>query len=286
MISDIKVHTAKHLEDAYSWLAEYGANGKILAGGTDLMVYLNSRSFIAPAYLDIWRLRELRYIKDEGDSILLGALTTYADIISSPTVREHVPILVDAAKTVGAAQIQNRGTIGGNIVNASPAGDMLPAFTVFEAELEVGSLRGTRTISFDDFYLGYRRTALKPDELLLSVRLNKSNLHPSQSFRKVGTRRAQAISKIVMAINALIKDKKIESIRIGVGSVAPTVVRAKKTEEVLTGRIVSASSLKDAANLLRQDISPIDDIRSTALYRTTVASNILQRMLKSIAAQI
>src|SRR5215471_15312009 len=170
MISDIKVHTAKRLEDAYSWLAEYGATGKILAGGTDLMVYLNARSFIAPPYLDIWRLRELRYIKDEGDSILLGAMTTYTDIINSPIVRQHAPILVDAAKTVGAAQIQNRGTIGGNIVNASPAGDTLPVFAVFEAELELGSLRGTRTISFDDFYLGYRQTALRPDELLLSVR--------------------------------------------------------------------------------------------------------------------
>ncbi|HZS46762.1 MAG TPA: xanthine dehydrogenase family protein subunit M [Blastocatellia bacterium] len=285
MISDIKVHTATHLDDAYSWLAEYGDKGKVLAGGTDLMVYLNAKSFIAPAYLDIWRLNELRFVREDGDFIVLGAMSTYTDIIESPVIRQYAPILVDAAKTVGAAQIQNRGTIGGNIVNASPAGDTLPVFAVFDAELEIGSSRGTRTVPFNEFYTGYRKTVLKPDELLLSVRLNKKNFLNHQSFRKVGTRRAQAISKVVIAINSTTQSGKIDSIKIGIGSVAPTVIRASKTESFLLDQTINQASLSEASKLLKDDISPIDDIRSTARYRTTVASNILRRILMNLAEE-
>ena len=281
MISDIKVHSAKHLTDAYSWLSENGNIGKILAGGTDLMVYLNAKTFAAPVYLDIWGIDELRGIKDEGNSIFIGSLTTYTQIIKSEIINTHAPILVEASRTVGAVQIQNRGTIGGNIVNASPAGDTLPVFSAFNADLEIGSSSGRRTVAFDEFYTGYRQTVLAPDELLLGVRLHKDRLGTLQRYRKIGTRRAQAISKVVIAVNSRIEGQTVKSIRIGLGSVAPTVIRAIKAEEFLNGHILNEDSLNNAANLLKEEISPIDDIRSTAHYRKTVSGNIFRRLLLS-----
>src|SRR5882724_2315636 len=251
MIGDIKVQSVKRLREAYSWLDEFGGTGKVIAGGTDLMVYLNARMLIAPDYLDIWRLEELRTIEDEGNSILLGAMTTYTDIIKSSIVLQYAPILVEASRTVGAVQIQNRGTIGGNIVNASPAGDTLPVFAAFDVDLVIGSSRGRRTVPFNEFYSGYRKTALAPNELLLGIRLHKRNLGAQQGFRKVGTRRAQAISKTVIAINSKIENDVFKSIRISLGSVAPTVIRAPKTEEFLTDRALTNSTLDAAADLLK-----------------------------------
>jgi xanthine dehydrogenase small subunit len=285
MIADIKVQSVKRLREAYSWLDEFGGSGKVLAGGTDLMVYLNARSLMMPAYLDIWRLEELRTIEDEGNSILLGALTTYTDIIKSSIVGQYAPILVDASRTVGAVQIQNRGTIGGNIVNASPAGDTLPVFSAFDADLVIGSSEGRRTVPFNEFYTDYRKTTLASNELLLGVRLHKRNLGAQQGFRKVGTRRAQAISKTVIAINSKIENNVIESIRISLGSVAPTVIRAPKTEEFLIDRTLTNTALTDAADLLKSEISPIDDIRSTAHYRKTVSANVFRRLLQDQLAK-
>ena len=280
MISDIKVESVKRLREAYSWLDEYGGTGKVLAGGTDLMVYLNARTLIAPAYLDIWNVNELRGIEDEGNSILIGALTTYTEVINSSIAGEYAPILVEASRTVGAVQIQNRGTIGGNIVNASPAGDTLPVFSAFDADLVIGSSRGRRTVPFNQFYSGYRQTVLTSDELLLGVRLHKQHLGKQQGFRKVGTRRAQAISKVVLAVNSKIENQTVKTIRVALGSVAPTVIRAPKTEEFLTERLLDQNALMEAAELLKQEISPIDDIRSTANYRKTVSANIFRRLLQ------
>jgi len=285
MISDIKVESVKRLREAYSWLDEHGGTGKVLAGGTDLMVYLNAKTLIAPAYLDIWGVSELRGIEDEGNSILIGALTTYTEIINSSVIGEYAPALIEASKTVGAVQIQNRGTIGGNIVNASPAGDTLPVFAAFDAALVIGSSSGRRTVSFNQFYPGYRKTVLASDELLLGVRLQKQNLGKQQGFRKVGTRRAQAISKVVIAVNSKIENQTVKSIKIALGSVAPTVIRAPKSEEFLTDRLLNQNTLMEAAELLKEEISPIDDIRSTARYRKTVSANIFRRLLQDQLAR-
>lgn len=283
MISSLTVQTPRTLAEAYELLQTHAGRIKVLAGGTDLMVTLNARVEVHPAYLNIWPLQELRGISEVGNAIRIGASTTYTQIIRSPLVRQHARILIEAAKSVGAAQIQNRGTLGGNVVNASPAGDTLPVLAVFEAELEIGSARGVRKIPFNQFYVGYRKTVLAPDELLLALLLPKQKSGEWQYFRKVGTRQAQAISKVVMALVARVDAmKRIELMRIAYGSVAPTVIRAPQTEALFTGEILSEKLIAQARQTAMQEVQPISDVRSTADYRRLIAGNILARSLHEL----
>ena len=234
-----------------------------VAGCTDLFVSLNFGTQAGTRFLNLWRLDELRHIRLHRDVLLIGALVTYREIIASPHVRARLPILAAASREIGAVQIQNRGTIGGNIVNASPAGDTLPVLAVADATLVLASLDGTRRVPFNAFYTGYRRTVMRPDELLLSVEIPR--VEGRQWYRKVGTRAAQAISKVVMAA------VRAPAPRIALGSVAPTVVRVPRTEAMLA----SGGSIEDAKRILQSEIHPIDDIRSTAAYRRKVSANLL-----------
>lgn len=279
MVNDPTVFTPTKLEEVYELLAERGRRAKIIAGGTDLMVALNAKSLPAKEFIDIWRLNELRGIDDEGETIRIGALTTYTQLIRSPLIQLNVPALVEASRTIGAIQIQNRGTIGGNIVNASPAGDSLPVLLAFDAEVEIGSIRGVRIVSFDNFYTGYRQTMMEPDEILLAVRLRKLKPNERSFFFKVGTRRAQAISKIVMGVKVGTTGAEINSISIALGSVAPVVVRAFRTESLLTNAILNATIIEQARRTVSQEITPITDVRSTEHYRRTVTGNALARVL-------
>ncbi len=267
---------------AYDLLAERGRNAKIIAGGTDLMVLMNAHQLDAPEFIDIWRLNELRGVSDEGETIRIGALTTYTQLIKSSLIQQSIPALIEASRTIGAIQIQNRGTIGGNIVNASPAGDSLPVLAAFDAEVEIGNSRGVRQVAFNQFYTGYRQTVMEPDELLLAVRLPKLKDDERSFFFKVGTRRAQAISKVVMAMKAQVVERTIKSIGIGVGSVAPTVLRATQTEKLLTGAPLDRERFQQACQMIPQDISPITDMRSTEHYRRTVARNALAKLLEQL----
>lgn len=283
MISAIKVHSPRTLAEAYKVLRERGRHLHVLAGGTDLMVYLNTRLLMPKEVLNVWHLDELRGISYEGDALRIGALTTYTQLIHSPLVAEHCPILIEAAKTIGAIQTQNRGTIGGNIVNASPAGDTLPVLAAFDAELEIGSHRGVRVIPFNSFYTGYRQTVLAADELLLAVRIPPKQPDDRLFFYKLGTRRAQAISKVVMAAKARIEPPQtIRSIQIGLGSVAPTVIRARNTEALLTGQILSPALIEQAKETIKREIQPITDFRSTEYYRRIATGNLLARFLHQL----
>jgi len=267
---------------AYDLLAERGRNAKIIAGGTDLMVLMNAHQLDAAEFIDIWRLNELRGVADEGETIRIGALTTYTQLIKSSLIRQGAPAMIEASRTIGAIQIQNRGTIGGNIVNASPAGDSLPVLAAFDAEVEIGSVRGVRRVAFNQFYTGYRQTVMEPDELLLVVRLPKLKDNERSFFFKVGTRRAQAISKVVMAVKAQVADGMIKSIAIGIGSVAPTVLRATQTEKMLTGAPLDRDRFWEVCRMISQDISPITDMRSTEHYRRIVARNALAKLLNQL----
>ncbi len=285
MISTLTVQTPRSLAEAYALLQTHAGRIKVLAGGTDLMVTLNARVEVPPAYLNIWPLQELRGITETANGIRIGALTTYTQIIHSPLVQQHARILIEAAKSVGAAQIQNRGTLGGNVVNASPAGDTLPVLAVLEAELEIGSARSIRNTPFKQFYTGYRKTALAADELLLAIHLPKSNAGVWQCYRKVGTRQAQAISKVVMALVARVDAmRRVETVRIAYGSVAPTVVRAPKTENLLTAQVLTENLIAQARQTAMQEVHPISDVRSTADYRRLVSGNILARGLHELLA--
>ncbi|MFY9608286.1 MAG: xanthine dehydrogenase family protein subunit M [Blastocatellia bacterium] len=278
-------YSPRTLAEAYAAVAERGAALKIIAGGTDLMVLMNAHQLDASEFLDIWRVNELRGISDEGDSIRIGALTTYTEMIRSALVQRGAPALVAASRTIGAVQIQNRGTLGGNVVNASPAGDSLPVLAAYDAVVEIGSARGLRTVGFNAFYTGYRCSVLEPDELVLAVRIPKLESDERDFFWKVGTRRAQAISKTVLAAKARTRNGVIESIRIGVGSVAPTVIRARKTEHLLTGARLTNDLIDQARGTITEEIAPITDLRSTEHYRRTVTGNVLAKFLRRLATE-
>jgi CO/xanthine dehydrogenase FAD-binding subunit len=281
MISQLEVYSPKTLPEAYLRLQELNGRARLLAGGTDLMVQLHDRVAVAPAYLNIWNLSELRGIEDGGGHLRIGALTTYTQMIKSPLVKQHCPILIAAAKTVGGVQIQNRGTIGGNIVNASPAGDTLPILAACEAQLELGSHRGVRIISFNEFYTGYRQTVLAPDELVVAVRIPKPAPNEKLFFQKVGSRQALVISKVVMAGKAEIdREKRVRSIGLGAGSVAPTVIRLRQTEALLQNQILTEALIENARQLAMQEVKPITDVRSTEHYRRKIAGNLVAQFLR------
>jgi CO/xanthine dehydrogenase FAD-binding subunit len=279
-----QVQSPTTLKDAFAILSERNRSIKVIAGGTDLMVLMNAHQLEVPEFLDIWGVDELRGVTEEGDVLRIGALTTYTHLIRSHLVQRFAPALVAASRTIGAIQIQNRGTIGGNIVNASPAGDTLPVLAAYEAEIEIGSAGGIRRVSFNEFYTGYRATVLQPDELLLSVRIPKLSEGETDCFWKVGTRRAQAISKTVLAAKAQISDSVVEKISIGVGSVAPTVVRGTRTERRLNGSTLTPELIEEARQMIAQEIAPITDLRSTEHYRRTVTGNVLARFLNKLLA--
>jgi CO/xanthine dehydrogenase FAD-binding subunit len=261
-------------------LALLGAGGWMpFAGGTDLMVLLEMGKLSKRRFLDIWGVRELRGITTDAGGVRIGALSTYTDLLEHPVVASEFPLVCAAARETGAVAIQNRGTVGGNIANASPAADLPPALLVYEAELELASARGSRRVPYDTFHRDYKAMDLAEDELIVSVRLPRTSTISRQSYRKVGTRRAQAISKICFAGIADIRNGVAHDVRIAFGSVAPTVVRARAAEHVLRGRALDATTIASARGALREDLAPIDDLRSTAHYRLIVAGNLLEEFL-------
>jgi xanthine dehydrogenase small subunit len=257
-----------------------------IAGGTDVMVVLASGAWDdAVPLLNLWGLDDLRGIRIEDGSLVLGALSTYADLRGSALVQEHVPALAEMAALVGAVQIQNRGTLGGNLANASPAGDALPLLLATDAEIVAGSIRGERTIPSAAFWTGYRRTALQPDELVLRVRvpLGRGRL---TTFRKIGTRRAQAIAKASIAVSWRPgRDGSWHDVRVALGAVADRAIRAPRTEASLEGRRPSVEAADEAARVVAREIAPIDDIRSTAEYRRAVIARVLRRIVLEAAGR-
>jgi xanthine dehydrogenase small subunit len=242
-----------------------------IAGATDVYVGLNFGTLKEKSYLDIWAVDELRGITIHGDTLSIGALATYTSIIRSKDVNARLPMLVEAARLVGGPQIQNRGTIGGNVANASPAGDTLPVLAAADAVVVLRSAAGERRVKFNEFYTGYRATQRKANELIVAIEIPR--VAGKQWFRKVGTRAAQAISKIV--VGAVRGPKPA----IAFGSVAATVVRVPKTEAALA----SGASIDEAMKVLGQEIKPIDDVRSTADYRLRVSMNLLKRFWSETA---
>ncbi len=274
------VVTPRTLADAYATLA--GAPHRPMAGGTDLMVQITGEIGEPPErVLDLWRLDELRGIalSATGDELVFGALTTYTEIRRSAVVAARLPALVEAAATIGAAQIQNRGTLGGNIGNASPAGDTLPILLATDAVIVLGSTRGERGVPAAAFWTGYWKTARADDELVIRVRIPVPARRVVR-FRKVGTRRAQAISKVVLAL-AYREDGGVwRDVRVALGSVAERPIRVPETEAVLEGAAARETVADHAAAVISREIHPIDDVRSTADYRRIVTARILHRLLR------
>jgi xanthine dehydrogenase small subunit len=264
-VADRRLLNPRTLRDALRMLDAEGPMTP-MAGCTDLYVALQFGTLTGARFLNLWGLDALRRITVRGTVLSIGALCTYTDIINARDVGKRLPMLAAASKEIGGPQIQNRGTIGGNIANGSPAGDTLPVLAAADAVVVATSVHGDRRVPFVEFYTGYRQSVLRQNELIAAVEIPA--VAGRQWFRKVGTRAAQAISKVVMAG---IDPGRGRAPRIAVGSVAPTVVRLPSTEAALG----SGMSVADAQQILLDEIRPVDDVRSTADYRRRVAANLL-----------
>jgi CO/xanthine dehydrogenase FAD-binding subunit len=271
------------LSETLALLAREPGVWQPFAGGTDLMVLLEAGKLPHKRFLSLSKLDDLRGIEVAADSVILGALTTYAEIQKHSLLQAEFPLLCAAARETGSVATQNRGTLGGNIVNASPAADSPPALLVYDADIELVSLRGARWLPYHGFHTGYKKMQLASDELLRAIRLPRRAKLWQQYYRKVGTRKAQAISKVCFAGAVLIESSAIRDIRIALGSVAPIVARAVKTEDALRGGNITPAVIAAARETLAREIAPIDDIRSTGRYRLRVAQNLLEEFLSQLA---
>lgn len=268
-IPGYEMYAPRTLAEALERLGREPGQWRPFAGGTDLMVLLEAGHLQHRRFLSIWRLSELRGIEFMKESVTLGCLTTYTDVLRHDALRREFPLLAAAAAETGGVATQNRGTLGGNIVNASPAADTPPALLVYDAEVQLASMRGSRWLPYREFHTGYKTMRLEPDELLARIRLRHATAGFKHYYRKVGTRKAQAISKVCFAG---VKNEATGEVRVALGSVAPVPLRCAATETAIReGR--------DAAAALASEIAPIGDIRSTAAYRLRVAQNLLEEFL-------
>lgn len=266
---------AKKLRDALK--AKTENDFPVIAGGTDLVVQWRSSGKFPEGVIDIFRLGELGGIRETADSIEIGALATHAGISGSSLIKKYLPSLASACGTVGSAQIRNRGTIGGNVMNASPAGDALPVLLAYDTQVELQSVRGPRLVPFEGFFTGYRSTVVAEDELVTRFIIKKAGKGERSVFEKIGTRSAQAISKVSACFRAF-----DGAYIISYGSVAPTPVRCRKTEGYLGANMLSRQIMELAVRSVRGEVAPIDDIRSDASYRRHVSGILLKRFLETL----
>lgn len=250
-----------------------------IAGGTEVMVAFSAGRLRSPRLVSLWNIRDLRFIDSNPESFVIGAGTTFLDLRRHELLATDLPLLARAASWIGSIANQGRATLGGNLVNGSPAADSSPALLAYDAEVELISLRGTRRLPYADFHTGYKGNAMAADELLYAVHLPRRFARHRQYLRKVGTRRAMAISKIALAAAALFDGDRVSEILIGAASLGPFPMRLRQTEAALLGRPISRESMKAARNALLAEAQPIDDIRSTADYRRRVAANLLDEFL-------
>lgn len=285
-LPDFTVDVARDVDDVLAHLAD--GDWLPLAGGTDVMVVLAAGQLPAAKYVSIWGVPGLRGIDVRDDEIAIGSLSTYTDVAQHPVLAREFPMLGVAARLSGAAAIQNRGTIGGNVANASPAADTPPALFAYGAELELVGPGGRRRIPYADFHTGYKTTRRGPDELISGVLLPRAR--PSigrrrvQVYRKVGTRKAQAIAKVGLAVTLDLEGDVVVDCAVGLSSVAAVPLAATRTAATLRGRRLG-DAIDDAVRALVSEIHPIDDVRSTGEYRRRVAENLWRDVLESTLAR-
>jgi CO/xanthine dehydrogenase FAD-binding subunit len=255
-----------------------------IAGGTDVMVQYAAGTLSARKLVSLWNLPELRRIQASADELRIGAGSTYTDLRQHNVLQREFPLLTSAARWTGGIANQNRGTLGGNIVNASPAADSLPALLVYDAELILVSARGERRVRYVDFHTGYKKTQLASDELIQAICLSRRLVGYLSYSRKVGARNAQAISKVCIAALGRVVRGVIEDVRIAMGSVAPVPLRLSQTEHVVKGQPVNPELVLGAERAAIAEIRPIDDIRSTAAYRAAVSGKLVAEFLEKLAA--
>jgi len=274
-----------NLAGVLSLLAAEPAQWLPIAGGTDVMVLYSAGKLPQRKLVNIWNVPELRQIEVFPDSVRIGAACTYTALRRHPFIAQEFPLLAIAASWTGGIANQNRGTLGGNIANASPAADSLPALLVYDAELTLASVRGERRVPYGKFHTGYKQMALAPDELIRDISLQRRFSGYVSHAKKVGARNAQAISKVCLAALGRFEGGTIKEVRLALGSVAPVPLRLQETERFLDGKKIDSSLLEAVKKSVAKEICPIDDIRSTARYRTAVAGNLVVEFLTMLGSE-
>ena len=278
-LSDIEVVSSKSLDDALGVLHDRSGKIKPIAGSTDAIIQLKQDTLQKEQLLDISNVRELRYIRREGCIVHIGALSTYSDMIESPVLRSSCRMLVDACKTIGSLQIQNRATIGGNLGNASPAGDTIPPLYVLDANVKVQSRERLRLVPIEKFFLGYRRIDLMPDELITEISFEAVEKPCDGRFLKLGLREGHFIALVSLAIRVTWANEidRLSDVGVALGAVAPVVFRARKCEEYLRNRTLTHDMIWNAGKIASAESSPISDLRASADYRRAVIPSLLYK---------
>jgi xanthine dehydrogenase FAD-binding subunit len=285
--SEIDVLTPHKLDEALDLLRKNETGLKIVAGGSDVVVQLRDGVIKPNMLLNILSLKELRFIKRTDDLIHIGALSTYSDIVSNGNIQKCGWVLAEAARQIGAVQLQNTATIGGNLGNASPAGDSLPPLYALNATVVTRSLSNRRETPIEDFFIGYRKTALKNDELIEEIYFNALGPSDRGSYVKLGLREANAISIVDVAV--VLKEKRadnsFEDIRIAMGAIAPVIMRARRCEQELVNKPLTTQLIQRASSLALADAAPIDDIRGSAEYRKSALVSLAFQALHRAAIE-
>ncbi len=256
-----------------------------IAGGTELMVAFSAGRLKARKLVSLWGIPDLQALRVTADEVSIGAAATFLELRRQATIQSDFPLLARAAGWIGSIANQSRATLGGNVVNGSPAADSSPALLVYDAEVEAISVRGSRRLPYSEFHTGYKRNVLAADELLYAIHLPRRFTEHRQYLRKVGTRRAMAIAKVALAASARLERGTIREIRLGAASLAPFPTRLRRTEEVLLGQAPMEETRRAARSALLAEIAPIDDIRSNAIYRRRVAANLLEEFLLELGRE-
>jgi len=278
MIKELEYHAAHDLKEALELAKEFGSRKRFLSGGTDVAVRLKEGLVKEDVVVDLSRVTELRFVREESGVVHVGACATHADLSASPIVRKHGCALALAASRVGGPQIRNMGTVGGNVANASPAGDTIPALIVLDAVVSIASQTGTREVPIIDFFTGPGRSVLATEELVTELHFPATGPRELTGFGKLGARQAMTISTANVAFYFKIGDRRrIVEARIAFGSVAPTVVRAHKTEQMFCQLppLLSWDAIRGAAQMAWKEVAPIDDLRATAVYRKEAVVGLL-----------
>ena len=281
MRSQIDVLSPQTIDEALTLLQQHQNTIRIIAGGSDIIIQLRDGAVITERLLNILALKDLRFIVEKDNRIHIGAVTTYSEIIRSEQIKKHAWILLQAAKQIGATQLQNTATIGGNLGNASPAGDTLPPLYALGTIVVTRNQSATREIPVEKFFISYRKIDLKPDELIEEIYFDRLTRNDAGSYLKLGLRKANAISVVDVAV--VLRGKRGNSyrdVKVALGAVAPTIVRARACEQALTGKRLTEKSLREAARLSLDDASPITDIRGSAEYRRRVLGSLVYQALR------
>ena len=272
----------KSIDEAIGLKARLGTKAAFLAGGTDLLVMLKDDEIQPEAVIDLSFLDTLKKIEEDSDNIIIGALASYADIASSPLVNQYGNILVQGALEVGAPQIQNTATLGGNIANASPAGDGIPPLYALGAQITIAGTGVQRVVAIEDFFTGPGKTVLKDTELIVGIRFPKLQKQQKTFFKKIGQRKALAIAKASVAAVLSTDNGKIAEARVALGAVGPTILRCHTTEAALKNKKVSAELISEVAKIVSSESRAIGDVRSTQKYRDYIVGVLFERGMREI----